>query len=452
MTSTIKVNNVQNQCGQNIINENSNTITIGASGDTIALASGASQTGFGRTGTVDWDTTPKTADFTAVSGDGYFVNTTSGAVTVTLPASPSANDIVAVSDYNGSAGINTITIARNGSNINGGAANYDITKGNSAVTFVYVDATAGWSSVQTSNTSDNQSPFIAATGGTITTCGDFKIHTFTGPGTFTVSKISSTTAENTVGYMVVAGGGGGGGEYGGGGGAGGYREGRNVPIDNFTASPLVADAPTNAITLTATSFPITVGGGGAGGSSPPVAGNGVNSVFSTITSAGGGAGRYDNPAPSVGSGGSGGGGGGGSGGEAGFGNTPPVSPPQGNNGAGGPQGAPNYGRAGGGGAGATGSSGSPTSGGNGGAGVASSITGSSTTRAGGGGGGIYNGPATAGTGGSGGGGAGSPGTPVGVAGTSNTGGGGGGSSYVGPTSSGGGNGGSGIVVIRYKFK
>ena len=56
MTSTIKVNNIQNQCGQNIINENSNTITIGASGDTIALASGASQTGFGRTGTVDWQT------------------------------------------------------------------------------------------------------------------------------------------------------------------------------------------------------------------------------------------------------------------------------------------------------------------------------------------------------------------------------------------------------------
>ena len=45
MTSTIKVNNVQNQCGQNIINENSNTITIGASGDTIALASGAGGAG-----------------------------------------------------------------------------------------------------------------------------------------------------------------------------------------------------------------------------------------------------------------------------------------------------------------------------------------------------------------------------------------------------------------------
>ena len=45
MTSTIKVDNIQNQCGANIIKEDSNTITLGASGDTIALASGASQTG-----------------------------------------------------------------------------------------------------------------------------------------------------------------------------------------------------------------------------------------------------------------------------------------------------------------------------------------------------------------------------------------------------------------------
>ena len=84
MTSTIKVNNIQNQCGQNIINESSNTITIGASGDTIGallLASGASQTGFGRTGTVDWQTTKKTASFTAVSGEGYFVDTSSSAIT-----------------------------------------------------------------------------------------------------------------------------------------------------------------------------------------------------------------------------------------------------------------------------------------------------------------------------------------------------------------------------------
>ena len=72
MTSTIKVNNIQNQCGANIINESSNTITIGASGDTVSLASGASQTGFGREGSVDWQTgSIKTATFTSTSGEGY---------------------------------------------------------------------------------------------------------------------------------------------------------------------------------------------------------------------------------------------------------------------------------------------------------------------------------------------------------------------------------------------
>ena len=81
-------NNLQASDGGNLISQSGTTITLGASGDTITLASGASQTGFGRTGTVDWCTTAKTSPFTAVSGDGFFVNTTSGAVTVTLPASP----------------------------------------------------------------------------------------------------------------------------------------------------------------------------------------------------------------------------------------------------------------------------------------------------------------------------------------------------------------------------
>ena len=75
------------------------TVTLGRCGGTVALASGASQTGFGRTGTVDWQTTPKTGDFTGASGEGYFVNTTSGEVTMTLP-SASAGDIISVQDYN----------------------------------------------------------------------------------------------------------------------------------------------------------------------------------------------------------------------------------------------------------------------------------------------------------------------------------------------------------------
>ena len=76
MTSTIKVNTIQNTCGADIIKESSNTITIGASGDTVTLASGASQSGFGRTGTVNWQTgSIKTGDFTAANGEGYFVDT-----------------------------------------------------------------------------------------------------------------------------------------------------------------------------------------------------------------------------------------------------------------------------------------------------------------------------------------------------------------------------------------
>ena len=211
MTSTIKVNNVQNQCGQNIINENSNTITIGASGDTIALASGASQTGFGRTGTVNWVTTKKTANFTAVSGEGYFCDTAaSGAFTLTLPSSPSAGDIVGFKDYNGNFATANLTIGRGGSPINGGnAADVVINTAGASIFLVYVDATQGWVATQDDSSTFAGESFITATGGTITTCGNDKIHTFTGPGTFTVSSVASCAPNNLVSYMVVAGGGGG---------------------------------------------------------------------------------------------------------------------------------------------------------------------------------------------------------------------------------------------------
>jgi hypothetical protein len=76
MTSIIKVNNLQNQCGANTINKCGTAITVGASGDTVTLAAGASQSGFGQTySAVSWDTTPKTTTVTGVAGVGYFVNT-----------------------------------------------------------------------------------------------------------------------------------------------------------------------------------------------------------------------------------------------------------------------------------------------------------------------------------------------------------------------------------------
>ena len=469
MTSTIKVNNIQNQCGANIANKCGSTITLGASGDTITLACGASQTGFGRTGTVDWDTTAKTASFTAVSGTGYFVNTTSGAITLTLPASPSAGDIVAFNDYARTFGTNNLTVARNGSNIQGVAADATISTNGQSTMFVYVDGTQGWVPTEDQTTGNYGALYITATGGTITTCGDYKIHTFTGPGTFCVSCAGNAGGSNTVDYLVVAAGAGAGGDAGGGGGAGGTRFSDGTASGCYTAGPSPLGA--SALPISVQSYPITVGGGGnatpcaaAPGPSPSNAGNpGNQSIFSTITSAGGGGGGGHGTTP-VNTGAAGGSGGGarstGPGATGGAGNTPPVSPPQGNPGGSGVQPSPGGGGSGGGGAVCSGSPnvilpgpGFRDSGGPGGTGLTSSITGSPVGYGGGGGGGSGGVPGAQGGTGTQGGGSGSnhPGTPgngCGTAGSVNTGGGGGG----GSDNVRGRNGGSGVVIIRYKFQ
>jgi len=471
--SEVKVNKIspRTNCG---------TVQLGDSGDTITIPAGATivnngtQTGFGRTGTVDWDTTAKTASFTAVSGNGYFVNTTSGARTITLPATPSAGDIVAVADYAGTAATNNITIARNSSNINGAASDLTISKNNSAITLVYVDGTQGWKGTDTSNLSDIElePAYITATGGTVTCCGDYKIHTFTGPGTFTVCSAGNSQGSNTVDYLVVAGGGSGGaggcgaGGGGGGGGAGGYRESSGAASGCYSISPL--GACVSALPVSASPYPITVGGGGTGVTSADTPGNsGSNSVFSTITSAaggGGGGGRAGISSctyrPGL-NGGSGGGAGAGSCtaspslAPGGTGNTPPVSPPQGSNGGSvGPGAVANRNAGSGGGATAVGSSfdcGISTNPGPGGAGGTSSITGSPVARAGGGGGGAGAGPDSAPPVDGGGKGGYSNCFPA-TAGTANTGGGGGGGGdNVSPVIDGAA-GGSGIVIIRYKYQ
>jgi len=432
--SEIKVNKIspRTACG---------TTTLGDSGDTFTIPAGATITnngtanGFGATGAVNWQTTVKTSGFTATAGEGYFANTSGGAFTMNLPAG-SAGAIVSVVDYTNTFQTNALTISPNGSEKIGGiAASFIADTEGQSLTFVYVDGTEGWKNVQDSTSNAVGNPNLVATGGTITTSGNCKIHTFTGPGTFTVSQISTTAAENVVSYLVVAGGGAGGQNYGGGGGAGGFREVKS-PLTPYTASPLdgYPSAP-NRITVTATSFPIQVGGGGA--ASPALynpGGTGSVSTFSTITSAGGGggAGAPVGNSPTVG--GPGGSGGGGSrGGNGGTGNTPPVSPSQGNNG-----GNPDGNSSSGGGAGAAGSG---CNAGAGGAGVSTQINpakGSPATNFSGGGGAASN-PTS---GGSGGGGGNNPGEPG--KGTDNTGGGGAGNKSA--------TGGSGIVIIRYKFQ
>ena len=455
--SEIKVNKIspRTACG---------TVTLGDSGDTIAIGAGVTTSGMGRAGAVDWQTTIKTGDFTAVSGEGYFVNTTSGEIDVTLPSSPSAGDIVSVADYANTFDSNSCIILRNSSNIEGAAENATLNKEGAAATFVYADSTKGWIVTETGNSNDYfQNPFIVASGGVETTSGDYKIHTFTSPGTFTVCNAGLPSGSTKLDYLVVGGGGGGGtgavSEGGGGGGAGGYRESAGTDSGCYSRSPL--GACVSAITAAADAYPITVGAGGTGDTSPGnQAGSGNASIFSTITSAGGGAaaGQQGSPAPHNGTAGASGGGA--INGTGGAGNTPPVSPPQGNaggNSASGPQTSSKYIGSGGGGATAAGASTSaPPGRGCGGAGATSSINGTPTARAGGGGGGY--GPSGTqpygiGAGGTGGGGGGGPGpTSAGNAGTVNTGGGGGGGSSGSSPVVNGGAGGSGIVIIRYKYQ
>ena len=219
------------------------------------------------TSDIDWQTGAiKTGDFTAVAGKGYFVNTTSGAITATLPASPSAGDFVALKDYAGTFATNNLTIGRNSSNIQGQALNSEITTNRASVVLQYIDATKGWLYTVENNVGDLENvQYVTATGGTITTSGDFKIHTFNSSGTFTVSNAGNAAGSTTVDYLIVAGGAGGGGAGGpsngtaGGGGAGGYRE-------SFPNPPL--NAPTG-LTVTAQAYPVTVGAGGSGGGGNP---------------------------------------------------------------------------------------------------------------------------------------------------------------------------------------
>jgi len=452
MTSTIKVDNIQNQCGANIIKEDSNTITLGASGDTVTLASGATQTGFGRTGTVDWQTgSIKTATFTAANGEGYFANTSGGIFTINLPSSPSAGNIISVKDYINSFATNNLTIGRGGSPIDGNTENLVLDIDGQSVTLIYVDGTRGWLVVNDSNVT-LQSKFVTATGGTITTCGDFKIHTFSSPGTFTVSCAGNALGSSSVDYLVIGGGAGAAGDRAGGGGAGGYRFSNGTASGCYSAGPSPLGA--SALPVTATAFPITVGGGGARTPPSSDAGSGNSSIFSSITSAGGGRGaRQGNTSATGGSGGGGAGIGPNSNSAGSSGNTPPVSPPQGNAGGDGngtESGPVRRGGGGGGGAGVAGTTATTSQVGNGGNGLTSCISASPVARGGGGAGGGSGGSySPGGSGGSGGGGnAGNNGD--GGNGTCNTGGGGGGG--CGATSNTGGNGGSGVVIIRYKFQ
>ena len=138
-------------------------------------------------GLINWQLTAKTTAFTAVSGEGYLVDTTSAAVTVTLPASPNAGDEIIIVDYASNAGTNNITLGRNSLNIRGAASDLVLSTNNQTARLLYSGATKGW-----------------------------LVTTEAGAGAG-----SSAAANFTADYLVVAGGGGGSGDMAGAGGAGG---------------------------------------------------------------------------------------------------------------------------------------------------------------------------------------------------------------------------------------
>jgi hypothetical protein len=339
--------------------------------------------------TVDlkWDTGIKTANFTAVAGEGYWINTSGGAVTMTLPSSAIAGDTIEFIDFARSWNSFNCTVDRNSHKFQGGTVNPVYDKNGQAVRIVYSGTTNGWIP-----TSDEASD---------------------------LEGIATYDIE----YLLVAGGGSGGSRNSGGGGAGGHTT-------NFTGTKITIQA--------GSAYTVTVGGGGASPATESIGNDGDDSVLSgagiaTVTAIGGGGGGNGSNA------GRDGGSGGGSGS---FQNTTfgAGTAGQGNNGGTGMGSGHPYGAGGGGGAGAVGAnaSGGP---GAGGAGLANSITGSAVTRAGGGGGNSYT---SGGAGGSGGGGAGVS-SGNGNAGTANTGGGGGGCNE---STARGGAGGSGVIILR----
>ena len=92
---------------------------------------------------IEWQAV-KTDNFTATSGEGYFINTTSQEITVTLPAAPALGDEVAIIDYAGTANTNNITVDRNGNLFNGVNQNITVDTDRAAFKLVFTDGTQGW--------------------------------------------------------------------------------------------------------------------------------------------------------------------------------------------------------------------------------------------------------------------------------------------------------------------
>ena len=381
-------------------------------GDTGTTYSGTLLTGNGTTAA-----SSRYSSDTQISDNSKGISTTAGANIITWQ----------FQNYSNSTTYKTVlfrTTAMDGASYQGVTAGVGLWRSTSSITSIkfYLSGSVNLASGTTVSLYGIQAGTPKAQGGQIvTTDGTYWYHAFTASGTFTPS--TAITAD----YLVVAGGGGG---SRGGGGAGGLRS-------TVTATG-GGGSLESALSLSAnTAYSVVIGAGGAGDAGASATGkNGSDSVFSSITSTGGGAGSADGLAAV--SGGSGGGAA-----TSGY-NGAAGTTNQGYAGGNGFGSSTTRGGGGGGGAGAVGTNGSSATGGAGGAGVSISAlataTNTSVSNYYAGGGGAW-GWTTKGSGGSGGGGGAS--ATDGTAGTANTGSGG------GAGGNNGGAGGSGIVIIRY---
>ena len=390
----------------------------GIIGDNVYRASGVVASAAGAGG-ISWQDVVTASTLSATAGEGYPINTTSNACTVTLPAG-SAGDIVEFVDYAGTWDTNAVTLTTT-EKIKGSDDDKTLKFERQGIRLVYADVTQGW---------------VAVTG-------------------VNETNPALTPPPYDAYYLVVGGGGGGSGGKntinwgnGAGGGGGGYRT--NYGGTAYSLTP-------------GTVYSVTVGTGGAAGLEATIGGaTGVDSTFTgsditNVTGSGGGGGAGWND-ENAGVGKSGGSGGGGSmpgnvgtvgpGNVGGDGGSPSI--PEGFDGGAGFTGGPSYGAGGGGGASEVGADGTGPVPGDGGDGLANAITGPSVTYAGGGGGSAYT-TGTGGSGGAGGGGDGGPGgtVTVGGVGTDYLGGGGGaGSQTLAAQDVSGGVGGIGVVFLR----
>jgi hypothetical protein len=118
-------------------------ITMGTTGQ--VLTTDGTTASFGDiSGGASWQAVITADPANAVAGNGYFCNTTGGAFTVTLPTSAVIGDFISFVDYAGTFDSNNLTIARNGHNIQGVAADLTVATERAGFTLVYVDSTQGW--------------------------------------------------------------------------------------------------------------------------------------------------------------------------------------------------------------------------------------------------------------------------------------------------------------------